>query len=403
MGGAPQHPPAADREAPRLVLAVTHPMTARYLLRGQAEFLQRQGFDVWVVAAPGDDLAAFAEEESVPVAPVPMRRRIAPLADLVSLLRLTRLLRRLNPDLVNASTPKAGLLGTVAAWLARVPVRVYTMRGMPLETATGAKRLLLRWAERTAAGLAHRVICVSPSLRQRALDLGLTTADRSALVANGSSNGVDSERFEPSEARRRQAAELRRRLGLPDGAPVIGGVGRLTRDKGLEDLAEAFFGEVLERHPEARLLLVGDFEEDDPVAPPTREALAADPRVTITGWVGDAAPYYSVMDLLAFPSYREGFPNAPLEAAASGRPTVGYRTVGTVDAVEDGVTGALVPVGDGRALARALADTLADGQLRRRQGDAARQRARNLFHREVVWRGWAAEYRRLLAGRDEAP
>ncbi len=380
------------------MLAVTHPMTARYLMAGQAGFLRRQGFDVWVVAAPGADLDEFAQRESVPVVAVPMRRRIAPLADLLSLMRLTRALRRLRPDLINASSPKAGLLGMIAGWLAGVPVRLYTIRGMPLETATGARRALLRLAEKTAASLAHRVACVSPSLRDRALELGLAAAAKTILVANGSSNGVDTERFADTVERRREAADLRQRLGLPADALVIGCVGRLTRDKGVEDLAAAFLDTVAARCPAARLLLIGEFERGDPVRPETRQRLLADPRVVTAGWVADTAPYYAAMDLLAFPSYREGFPNAPLEAAASGLPTVGYRAVGTVDAVDDGVTGALVAIGDRAALARALVDYLEDGELRRQQGAAAAERARRLFRSEIVWQGWADRYRLLLAG-----
>ena len=392
----------SDRLGPRLVLAVTHPMTARYLLRGQVRFLRRQGFDVWVVTSPGPDLDHFREGESVPVVTLPMRRRIGPVSDLVALIGLVRVLRRLRPDLVNASTPKAGVLGMLAAWLARVPVRVYTLRGLPMATAKGLKRILLLWAEKTAVALAHSVVCVGPSLRRHCLELGIAGPDKTILVANGSSNGVDTERFGLSPERRAEAAALRRRLGIPLEAPVIGYVGRLTRDKGVDDLTAAFFDRIVAAVPECRLLLVGEFEGDDAVERSTRRRLEDDPRVSLTGWVPDSAPYYAVMDVLAFPSYREGFPNAPLEAAASELPTVGYSAIGTVDAVEDGVTGKLVPTGDRQALGRALCVYLEDDGLRRKHGAAARDRAENRFHQRIVWAAWAEEYRRLLARRKTA-
>jgi len=176
---------------PRLVLAVTHPMTARYLLRGQAGFLSQRGFEVWVVASPGADLIEFQGREQASVVATPMRRRIHPLADLLALFRLARILRRLRPGLVNASTPKAGVLGMLAAWLARVPVRIYMLRGLPLETSSGIKRSVLLWVEKVAAAVAHRVILVSPSLRDRCLELGITRPDKALVVAHGSSNGVD--------------------------------------------------------------------------------------------------------------------------------------------------------------------------------------------------------------------
>ncbi|MCW8141068.1 MAG: glycosyltransferase, partial [Planctomycetota bacterium] len=221
---------------PRIAHVVTHAVTARTLLRGQLAWLRGRGHEVSVVTSPGPALDDVARTQGVEAVGVPMSREIEPLADLVSLVRLVRALRRLRPDVLNASTPKAGLLGTIAGAIARVPVRVYLLRGLRLETATGWRARTLALTERVACALAHEVVCVSHSLRRRAVEEGLVDPARARVLGAGSSNGVDGERFAP----RPPDAALRARLGLPDGAPVVGFVGRLTRDKGVEDLWRAF-------------------------------------------------------------------------------------------------------------------------------------------------------------------
>ena len=389
---------AATAEPVRLVHVMTVPVTLAFL-RGQAAHLRRHGFSVAAITSPGAGLDAFGAAEGVPVFAVPMTRRITPLPDLVAVVRLCRVLRRLRPAIVHAHTPKGGLLGMVAAWLTRTPVRVYHLRGLPLMTATGYRRRLLRWSEWVSCRLAQRVICVSPSIRDVAVAERLCPPEKIVAPPHGGSRGVDATgRFDPAaldELTRRQA---RAGYGIPDEAPVVGFVGRVVRDKGIAELAEAWENLRAEL-PALHLLIAGPFEPHDPLPAPLRQRLAADPRVHLTGEVADVVPLYAVMDVLAFPSRREGLPNVCLEAAAMGIPVVACAIPGVVDAVADGVTGTLVPPRDAQALARGIRRYLDEPELRRCHGAAGRARMLRDFRPEEVWDAIEREYRDLLARR----
>jgi len=365
------------------------------LMRGQLRFLREAGFDVSVVSSPGPRLSAAAEEEGVQAYAVPMARQISVLGDLLSLWRLWRLIRRVRPAITNVGTPKAGLLGGLASYLSRVPCRVYTLRGLRCETSTGWKRSCLILAERIACRCAHRVICVSNSLHKEAIALGIADPRKFVVLASGSSNGVDADRFAPSSERLRQAAALRQELGIPQDAPVVGFVGRFTGDKGIGELIDAYLS-LRHSHPELYLLLVGDFEEGDPVPIQVRKAIRDDSQIICTGSVQDPAPYYHAMDVLALPTYREGFPNTVLEAQAAAKPVVTTNATGAVDSVQDGITGFLVPVGDVESLTSAIAQLIQRPEMARQIGRRGYERVQREFRQEVVWKALQRELLSLL-------
>jgi glycosyltransferase involved in cell wall biosynthesis len=295
-----------------------------------------------------------------------MRREIALWADVLSLFRLWRLLGRLKPQIVEFSTPKAGLLGILAASLCGVPHRVYLLRGLKLETSTGLKRRLLWAAEWMASSCAHVVLCNSQSLREQAVTRSLAPASKLRVMGSGSSHGVDTECFLPGQT------AVREQFGIPGGAPLIGFVGRLTRDKGVPELVSAF-EQILAVQPSAWLLLVGWFDRAEDALPASlRAQIENHPRIVVTGMVVETAPYYRAMDLLVLPSWREGFPNAVLEASATGIPVVTTHCTGARDSVLPGVTGLLIPPGCPEAIQEAVLSLLEDPEQRARMGRAAR-------------------------------
>jgi glycosyltransferase involved in cell wall biosynthesis len=385
-----------DTKKPKALHAGTSPLSAQWFMRGQLRYLSEAGFDVTVVTAPGPGLDETRVREGVNAIGISMIRQIAPLQDLLSLWRMWRTLRCLGPDIINVGTPKAGLLGGIAAWLNRVPCRVYTLHGLRLETTSGLERRLLRLCERIACACAHRVISVSESLRQEAVAMGIVDAERIKVLASGSCNGVDIARFAPSRELLDRAALVRQELRIPPEAPVLGFVGRLTRDKGIAELAGAF--DILRSSfPGLRLLLVGDFEDGDPVPVGLRHRIETERNIIRPGFVKDIEVYYQIMSVLALPTYREGFGNAILEAHAASKPVVATRATGVVDAVVNNVTGLLVPIGNSEALAEGCARLLRDPKLASAMGRAGRERVLHEFRQETVWDALLQEYLELLA------
>lgn len=390
----------ANAKRPGLVIILNSSIALNFV-RGQLEYFQSIGFDVTVFCPPRrKDEWEVRRPRGVSIIEMPMAREISPVADVKSLWRLWREIRTIRPLVTNVGTPKAGLLGGMAAWLNRVPCRIYTLHGLRFETTKGFTRQLLVWAERLACFFAHRVVCVSQSAREKALAARLGSLEKIAVLGSGSCNGVDLQRFAPNPELAKRANEIRHRLGIPFHAPVALFVGRLTCDKGIPELMQAF-SQLSERVPDLRLLLVGCFEDGDPLPSDVRESLQSHPRVIFAGAVPDTAPYYAAADCLVLPSHREGLPLVVLEAQAAGKPVIGAAATGIVDVVTHGQTGLLFPVGNITALSEAIATVITDKGLAAKLGLAGQEQVQQRFQQEKVWQRLHREYLAILQGNDQ--
>ena len=368
----------------RVLWCVASPMTARAFLTGQLRHLQGRGVQTMLTCADdgtiGTEVPAFV--------PWQIGREPSAGEDARALRQLTGTMRRLAPDVVVVGTPKAALLGMLAAVAARVPRRVYVVHGLRYEGFTGARRRALQAVEVLVAGLSTDTVAVSPSVAERLR--GLMPPGRRGhvrVLRHGSADGIDAGRFHPTDSAERAA--LRERLGLPADTPVVLFIGRLTGDKGVGVLRE-LARRLPEQVPGAVLVVVGEPEPRSAQETADVEALLASPAVRHVDRTEEVEAWMRAADLLAQPTRREGMPNVILEAQFSGLPVVSCAVTGVVDAVEDGVTGVLVPWGRDDEFVTAVLDLLADPARRARLAGAALDRARDRFDQTQVRDAWAA-------------
>lgn len=371
-------------------------MSLRFLLLHQLLTIQEAGYEVTGVSAPGAEVA-FVEAAGIRHIAVPLTRAMSPLRDLASLLSLYRVFRREKFDVVHTHTPKGGLLGQYAALFAGVPVRVHTIHGLYLPAhATGWKRQAFLALEKIAMRFSHYNLSQNPEDVALAIREHLVDADKLELLGNGIDvSHFDPERFSP-EARRAK----RRELGLEDHHLVVGMVARLVREKGYLEMLEA--AQIIRAQcPEARFIFVGGVEPDKPdaLAPSILAEKGLSDVAQFLGHRTDLAELYATMDVSALPSYREGFPRVPMEAAAMGLATVVTDVRGCRETVTHGMTGYLVPRADAPALADALLLLLKDPELRGRFGVAARAKALAEFDERVIFRRVLKTYERLCRTR----
>lgn len=380
----------------RVIHITTVPDTLGFF-RGQISYLKQAGVTVEAVSSPEAALTEFGKRCGITTHGVPMLRQISPLQDLVALARLWRTLRKIRPDVIHASTPKAALLGLTAGFFAGVPVRIFHVLGLPHVTATGIRRLSLIAGTIASHKLAHRVFCVSASMASMVRNH--SRKDKTFVPGFGSVDGVDAtHRFHRELVPSAKREEFRRSLGIPSDAPLVLFVGRLVGDKGINELASAW-ARLQNSWPDAYLVLVGKTEGHDPLPLETVAALEQSPNVRLCGFMEDTPTAYAAADLLVFPTHREGLGYVAIEASAMELPVIACRVPGCTDAVVDGETGTLIPAKDPDAIAESIQRYLRDKDLRKRHGQAGRAHVLQQFPPEPIRQQTYSEYRRLLGRR----
>jgi len=370
-----------QRTGPRLFLVTTVGDTHWHFLQGQVPYLQSQGFEVTLVASPGKMLDACARRDRVRCIPLQMTRSITPLTDLIALLQLWWVLRCERPDIVQFSTPKAGLLASIAAACAGIRCRIFLARGSIASAHRGMSVCLNRWAEWVTVRLSTQVVCVSSSLRAELQKQRILPREAGVVIESGMSNGVDTTYFQRPVSKGKKSAAK----------PTVGFVGRLNREKGIEEFAAAWEA-IRAAVPEAKALILGEWDVVATVNAEVRRSLERDPAIQLVGHVDDIRPWLEQMQVLCFPSHREGFPNVPMEAAAMEVPVVAFDAIGSRDAVVDGKTGVLVPLHDHEALAAATIRYLKQPEVARAHGVAGRERVCSCFQPHSIWHGLCKVY-----------
>lgn len=366
------------------------------MLREQLRCIVSHGVQLTLLSSPGSELHSVAADVGAMAVEIPMRREPAPRSDLRSLFRLISFFRQNRFDIVHSSSPKAGLLTSLAAMITRVPIRMHTFTGQPWVELSGLRRRIPRECDRITAMCMTHTYADSSSQRSFLIREGLVAPGKIAVLAAGSIAGVDLKRFSLETWGGQAAKQTRRELEIPDEALVIVFVGRVTKDKGISELVAAF-ETISEGSTEVHLVLVGPLEpERDPLPPQTLSILKCNRRIHTLGFVALPEKYLAAADIFCLPSYREGFGSAAVEAAALRLPTVISRVTGLIDATVEDATGLVVPPKNVEKLAEALKTLLDSEELRNSLGFAGWKRAVLSFDARLINEALVAEYLRLV-------
>ena len=384
----------------KLIRITTVPISFKVLLKGQLRFMASNGFDVKGVSSEGEELKEVRENEGIVMEAINMSRKITPFQNLKSLWKMWNFLRKEKPQIVHTHTPKAGIIGMLAARLAGVPHRLHTVAGLPLMEATGTKRKILNIVEKLTYSSATRVYPNSKGLYDFILQNNFTQSNKLKIIANGSSNGIDTTFFSPDQVTEIEKVTLREKLNIQPDDFVFVFVGRIVSDKGINELIKAFSELKTAENNELtsiKLLLVGGLESDlDPLNPETLAEINQNKDIISAGFQQDVRPFFAISDALAFPSYREGFPNVVMQAGAMGLPSIVSDINGCNEIIVEGENGLIIPPKNVEKLKEKMLTLARDKNLYTKLKENSRRMIESRYEQSVVWNALLEEYEGLL-------
>ncbi len=381
----------------KLIRITTVPISLKILLKGQLQFMS-QHFEVIAISSPGIMLEEVEKNESVKTLSVQMTRKISPIRDFLALLKLIKIFKKVKPDIVHTHTPKAGLLGMWAAKIAGVEIKLHTVAGLPLMTTSGFKKKLLMITERLTYKFSDYIIPNSKNLTDYILKNHLTIKEKIKVIGEGSSNGIDIEFYKPSEDIQEKSRLLKKQYNIPDDAFIFLFVGRIVKDKGINELVRSFMNLKLKN---TLLILTGEFENAlNPVEKMVENEILNSKTIIHTGFQNDVRPYFGMADVFVFPSYREGFPNVVLQACAMKIPSIVSDINGSNEIISHGENGLIVPVKSVNELQKAMYLLYNDSDLRCKLAKNAEITVRDKYQNTKIWTELLNEYNMLIKNND---
>lgn len=378
----------------KLIRITTVPYSFRTLLKGQAKFM-KQHYEVVAISSGGPGLQEVIDYEKIKAHHVEMTRSITPFKDLVAAYKLYKVIKKEKPFIVHTHTPKAGTLGMLAARLAKVPHRLHTIAGLPLLEARGAKRLLLNTVEKFTYGCATMVLPNSFAMEKIVLQQKFTSASKLKVIGHGSSNGIDVNHYDAEHIAEGEKSALREQLGIKTTDFVYIFIGRIVKDKGINELIQAFDA-ISKSDPNCKLLILGDREDElDPLLPETESLINENKAIIDVGFQRDIRPFLTISNVLTFPSYREGFPNVVMQASCMSLPCIVTNINGCNEIIEDDVNGIIIPVKDVAALESAMQHLKANPEKIEAMKPFTRKRIKERYQQEFVWNELLKLYKNL--------